>query len=266
MGPLLSTRLASSALPMADGARCFYAYYLCGELVKTARADAMISVNQLVNQYSCLVSSLSPSLVSLSGAGRLLLALRCLISDRFCIIPVGSGIEHFFQNNAAVLRFPTCLPIGVSVLASLSLGTAFPAARAVSARVMSSISAGCLLVAVSSVPLIRLVPRPVVRVVPRFARLSHLTASPHHAYPSGMSVSSHPLILPALATPARLTLLVRPVPRVAGRGVPRLALISSCVSSAVSAFRLSSSRRAYRYTECCGDGDRRMWGIRASVP
>lgn len=25
------------------------------------------------------------------------------------------------------------------------------------------------------------------------------------------------------------------------------------------------SRRAYRYTECCGDGDRRMWGIRASV-
>lgn len=145
MGPLLSTRLASSALPMTDGARCFYAYYLCGELVKTARADAMISVNQLVNQYSCLVSSLSPSLVSLSGAGRLLLALRCLISDRFCIIPVGSGIEHFFRNNAAVLRFPTCLPIGVSVLASLSLGTAFPAARAVSARVMSSISAGCLL-------------------------------------------------------------------------------------------------------------------------
>ena len=45
MGPLLSTRLASSALPMADGARCFYAYYSCGKLDKTARADAMISVN-----------------------------------------------------------------------------------------------------------------------------------------------------------------------------------------------------------------------------
>lgn len=63
-GSLLSTRLASSALPMADGARCFYAYYLCGELVKTARADAMISINQLVNQCPCLVSSLSPSVVS----------------------------------------------------------------------------------------------------------------------------------------------------------------------------------------------------------
>ena len=99
MGPLLSTRLASSALPMADRARCFYAYYFCGELVKTAPTDTMISnqsINQSINQCSCLVSSLSPSLVSLGGAWRLLLALRCLISDRFCIIPVGSGIEHFF--------------------------------------------------------------------------------------------------------------------------------------------------------------------------
>lgn len=67
------------------------------------------------------------------------------------------------------------------------------------------------------------------------------------------------------ASPVRLALLTLPVSRVGGRGVLRLALISSCVSSAVSAFRLSSSWRAYRYTECCGDGDRRMWGIRASV-
>lgn len=90
---------------------------------------------------------------------------------------------------------------------------------------------------------------------------------PLSAYSSRRSPrSSHPFILPALATPARLTLLALPVPRVVGRGVPRLALISSCVPSAVSAFRLSSSRRAYRYTECCGDGDRRMWGIRASAP
>lgn len=69
MGPLLSTRLASSALPMADGARCFYAYYLCGELVKTAPMDAMISINQ----YHCLVSSLSPSVVSAGGATVVLL-------------------------------------------------------------------------------------------------------------------------------------------------------------------------------------------------
>lgn len=33
------------------------------------------------------------------------------------------------------------------------------------------------------------------------------------------SVSSHPLILPALVSPARIALLTRPVPRVVGRGV-----------------------------------------------
>lgn len=108
MGPLLSTRLGSSACLIAvDGLRCFYAYHFCGELVKTARADAMISVNQLVNQYSCLGSSVSPSLVSLSGAWRLLLILCCLISGHFCIFPVRSGIEHFFRNNAVLLRFPS---------------------------------------------------------------------------------------------------------------------------------------------------------------
>lgn len=96
-GSLLSTRLASSALPMADGARCFYAYYFYGKLVKTTPTDTMIS-NRQSNQCPCLVLSLSPSLVSAGGAGRLLLALRCLISSRFCIIPVRSGIEHFFRN------------------------------------------------------------------------------------------------------------------------------------------------------------------------
>lgn len=65
MGPLLSTRLASSALPMADGARCFYAYYLCGELVKTAPADTMISNRQSINAPA---SSLSPLVVSSGGA------------------------------------------------------------------------------------------------------------------------------------------------------------------------------------------------------
>ena len=49
------------------------------------------------------------------------------------------------------------------------------------------------------------------------------------------SVSSHPLILPALATPDRLALLNLPVFRVVGRGVLRLVLISSCVPPVASA-------------------------------
>lgn len=58
----------------------------------------MISARQLIN--TCLVPSLSPSLVSLGGALRLLLTRRVLISGRFCIIPVRSGIEHFSRNYA----------------------------------------------------------------------------------------------------------------------------------------------------------------------
>lgn len=64
--------------------------------------------------------------------GRLLLALRYLISGRFCIIPVGSGIEHFFRNYTAVLRFPTYLPGGglparfYAVALSLPLVRCFP--------------------------------------------------------------------------------------------------------------------------------------------
>lgn len=85
----------------------------------------------------------------------------------------------------------------------------------------------------------------------------------HRVCPSRLIRSSaHPLIRfahpPRSASPPRLSC------RRAGRH--HLAFISSCVSPAASAFRLSSSRCAYRYTECCGDGDRRMWGIRASVP
>lgn len=80
--------------------------------------------------------------------GRLSLARWCLISGYFCIFPVGSGIEHFSRNNATVLRFPACLPGGdvigfVFFLSAPRLG--FPAAHAVSARVMSSVSAVCLL-------------------------------------------------------------------------------------------------------------------------
>ena len=94
----------SACLITVDGAGCFYAYYFCGELVKMAPTDAMISnrqsINQSINQCFYLVSSISPSLVLLGGAERLLLALRCLISGRFCIIPVRSGIEHFSRNYA----------------------------------------------------------------------------------------------------------------------------------------------------------------------
>ena len=64
-GSLLSTRLAPFALPMADGARCFYAYYFCGELVKTAPTDTMISNRQSINAPA---SSLSPLVVSSGGA------------------------------------------------------------------------------------------------------------------------------------------------------------------------------------------------------
>ena len=75
MGPLLSTRLGPFAyFTTADGSRCFfYDYYFCGELNETAPTDAIIS-NRQSNQCPCLVSSLSPSLVSAGGAGRLLLA------------------------------------------------------------------------------------------------------------------------------------------------------------------------------------------------
>lgn len=57
-------------------------------------------------------------------------------------------------------------------------------------------------------------------------------------------VSSHPLALPALVSPARLALLTLPVSRVGGRGVPRLALISSCVPPTASACLLAALRSA----------------------
>lgn len=127
----------------------FYDYYFCGELNETAPTNAMISINQSINQSPCLVSSLSPSLVSLSGAS--LLARRRLISGHFCIFPVGSGIEHFFRNNAAVLRFLACLSGCVSVLVSHRSAWPRCSCRVRSGRChrdvigMSSVSAGCLL-------------------------------------------------------------------------------------------------------------------------
>ena len=40
----------SACLITVDGAGCFYAYYFCGELVKMAPTDAMISNRQSINQ------------------------------------------------------------------------------------------------------------------------------------------------------------------------------------------------------------------------
>lgn len=107
----------------------------------------------------------------------------------------------------------------------------------------------CLLVAVSSVPLIRLVPRPAVRVVPRFSvRLpisSCCLALSCLLIGHIRLVSSAHLILPALASLIRLALLILPVPRVGGRGVPRLALISSCVPPTVMCVLLTALRSAH---------------------
>lgn len=57
--PLLSTRFAPFAYPWRTGQSVFYAYYFCGELVKTAPMDAIISVNQSISlsrpapRFSC---------------------------------------------------------------------------------------------------------------------------------------------------------------------------------------------------------------------
>ena len=61
MGPLLSTRSAPSACLIAvNGVECFYADLSCGELVKTAPTDAMIS-NQSINQSINAPASSRPS-------------------------------------------------------------------------------------------------------------------------------------------------------------------------------------------------------------
>ena len=63
-------------------------------------------------------------------------------------------------------------------------------------------------------------------------RLLISSCVPCRAYPVGMSVSSHPLIRLSAYPLIRLALLILPVSRVVGRGVHRLALISSCVPPA----------------------------------
>lgn len=76
---------------------------------------------------------------------------------------------------------------------------------------------------------------------PCVSYLGSLSACPSRRSPRFIS-SAH-LILPAIATPARLALLLLPVPRVGGRGVPLLAFISSCVLLVVGIrLRMSSPR------------------------
>lgn len=77
-----------------------------------------------------------------------------------------------------------------------------------------------LLTAYSSASLIRLAPRPAVRVVASLC----LVSTPHSV--SRLISSAHPA---RSRLARRLALLALPVSRVGGRGVPHLALISSCV-------------------------------------
>lgn len=97
----------------------------------------------------------------------------------------------------------------------------------------------CLLAACSFASLIRLALRPVSRVAPlSTVRLSVLPCvSPSRSVGHVRLVSSARPARSRLA--ARSALLTLPVSRVAGRGVPRLALISSCVPPLVSAYLLT---------------------------
>lgn len=183
-GSLLSTCSAPSACLIAvNGAECFYAYYFCGELVKTAPADVIISNRQL-NQYPCLVSSISPSVVSCGRGGYFLL---CGVS--FPVIFVLFRCVPELSISSGIMRLCcdfllACRAGGVIVFAFLSITLlGFQVARAVSARVMSSamssVSAGCLLPALRCLPSSslrlslfaprRLAPRPALRVVGRGA-------------------------------------------------------------------------------------------------
>lgn len=88
----------------------------------------------------------------------------------------------------------------------------------------------------------------------RACRASLRPASSRRFVPSCLSVghvclvSPAHLVLPALATSARPTLLVRPASRVGWRGVLRLALISSCVPPTVMC---SACRLAFRSSSEC---------------
>lgn len=156
---------------------------VCGELVKTAPADVIISNRQL-NQYPCLVSSISPSVVSCGRGGYFLL---CGVS--FPVIFVLFRCVPELSISSGIMRLCcdfllACRAGGVIVFAFLSITLlGFHVARAVSARVMpsamSSVSAGCLLPALRCLPSSslrlsllaprRLAPRPALRVVGRGA-------------------------------------------------------------------------------------------------
>lgn len=140
MGPLLSTRLASSALPMADGARCFYANLSCGELVKTAPADAMISMRQSISQSISLPRLVPLPVCRVVWSGRLLLLGGVsfpVIFVYFRLAPelsISSGIMRLCCGFLLACRAGDV--IGSAFLFIILLG--FLPTRAVPARVMPS--------------------------------------------------------------------------------------------------------------------------------
>lgn len=130
-----------------------------------------------------------------------------------------------------------------------------------SASCTALVSLACLLAVFSFASLIRLVPRPAVRVVSRFV------ASSRHAYPSGMSVSFHLLISSCLLLLRPFASLCLLFPFLVSAGGASIISLSSRHASRLSPLRSARPRLGMlRYTVYCGDGDRRMWGIRASVP
>ena len=137
--------LPRSLYPWRTGQGVFYAYYLCGELVKTVPTDAMIfnrqTINQSINQCFRLVSSLSPPVVSGKRGDY---CSFCGVSFPVIFVYFRSAPE--LNIFSGIMRLCCdflldCLAgdvIGFAFLSITRLG--FPAARAVSARVMSS---GC---------------------------------------------------------------------------------------------------------------------------
>lgn len=123
----------------------FYAYYFCDELIKTAPTDAMIPNRQL-NQCPCLVSSLSPSVVSCGRGGCCLL---CDISFPvvFVLFRLTPELSIFLGIIRLCCDFLLAFRVGDVIDSAFFLFITWlgSAARAVPALVMSSVSAVCLL-------------------------------------------------------------------------------------------------------------------------
>lgn len=90
MGPLLSTRSAPSACLIAvNGAECFYANLSCGELVKMAPADAMISMRQSISQSISLPRLVPLPVSRVGGRGGAIVA--CSVMSHFRSFLYNSG-------------------------------------------------------------------------------------------------------------------------------------------------------------------------------